>query len=258
MFHNGIIANLRAPLRIERASLFPPCYNYDGMSLRLIIFDLDGTLIDSSVDITNALNHSLVPYGFQPLTVADTITMVGEGLTRLIDRIVGEGDAALKADVLQRFLGYYEDHILDNTREYPGVKETLERLDAANYRKAVISNKRESLSRMVLSGLGLLPFFEMIVGSDTTPERKPSPVPVLRVLADLRVRPQDALIVGDSNYDVDAGKAAGIATVAVTYGYRPREAIAHADYLIDRMVDLIPLVEKIDDSGRSLSGESFS
>jgi phosphoglycolate phosphatase len=227
------------------------------MPLALIIFDLDGTLIDSSVDITNALNYALEPYGFKPLTVSDTIMMVGEGITRLIEKIVGDKDAALKADVMHRFLEHYEDHILDSTREYPGVRETLERLHSGNYRKAVISNKRESLSRMVLSGLGLLHFFDIVVGSDTTPERKPSPVPVLRVLSDLRVEPHGAVIVGDSNYDVDAGKAAGIVTIAVTYGYRPREAIAHADYLIDRMVDLIPLIEKINSCGRSVSRETF-
>ena len=228
------------------------------MSIKLIIFDLDGTLIDSSVDITNALNYALEPYAVQPLTVDDTIKMVGEGITRLIEKIVdSRGNGVLRravaefrqnpqrlqdirTEVKDRFLEYYSQHILDYTREYPGVRETLDQLGM--YKKAVISNKMESLSRRVLDGLGLLRHFDMVVGSDTTPEKKPSPLPIRKVLSDLQVHPDSAMIVGDSNYDIDAGKAAGIATVAVTYGYRPREVIAHADFIIDRITDLVPLL----------------
>jgi phosphoglycolate phosphatase len=231
------------------------------MSLELVIFDLDGTLVDSSVDITNALNYALQPYAVRPLAVDDTIKMVGEGITRLIEKIVdSRGNGVLRSavaesshdpqrlqdirtDVKERFLEHYTQHILDFTREYPGVRETLDRL--GRYRKAVISNKMESLSRKVLDGLALSRYFDIVVGSDTTPEKKPSPLPILKVLSDLALRPAQALIVGDSNYDVDAGKAAGVTTVAVTYGYRPREVIAHADYLIDRMNELVLLIERI-------------
>ncbi|HXX53143.1 MAG TPA: HAD-IA family hydrolase [Thermodesulfovibrionales bacterium] len=221
------------------------------MSIKLIIFDLDGTLIDSSVDIMNALNYALQPYNVKPVTVTDTIAMVGEGITRLIEKLVGDKEAEVKADVMRRFLGHYSNHILDNTKQYPGVRETLEWLQEGAYKKAVISNKRESLSREVLSGLGLLNYFDVVVGSDTTPERKPSPVPVRVVLSELHVPPCDAVIVGDSSYDVDAGRAAGVLTVAVTYGYRPREVIAHADHLIERMADLIPLIERINNCGKT-------
>ncbi|HXX79944.1 MAG TPA: HAD-IA family hydrolase [Thermodesulfovibrionales bacterium] len=213
------------------------------MSIQLIIFDLDGTLIDSRVDITNALNYALKRYAFAQLSVEDTVKMIGEGISRLIEKVVGEREASIKADVTERFLTYYTQHILDYTREYPGVRDTLEKL--GSYQKAVISNKNESLSKMVLKGLGLLHHFNVIIGSDTTPERKPSPLPILRLLTELHVQSGEAVIVGDSNYDVDAGKAAGITTVAVTYGYRPREVIAHADYLIDTMTDLVPLLRRI-------------
>ena len=213
------------------------------MSIQLVIFDLDGTLIDSRVDITNALNYALATYPFAKLSVEDTVKMIGEGITRLIEKIVGERETSMKTDVTERFLAYYTQHILDYTKEYPGVRETLEKLNSCQ--KAVISNKKESLSRRALEGLGLLHYFDVIIGSDTTPERKPSPLPILRLLAELHVQSREAIIVGDSNYDVDAGKAAGITTVAVTYGYRPREVIAHADFLIDRMDDLVPLLRKI-------------
>ncbi len=212
------------------------------MSIKLVIFDLDGTLIDSSVDITNALNYALEPYSLRKLTVEDSIKLIGEGINRLIEKIAGDMGDAVVDSVTKRFLEHYTKHILDYTKEYPGVKETLEKLD--KYKKAVISNKKENLSRMVLEGLGLLQYFDIIIGSDTTPERKPSPVPILKVLSELHINASDSVIVGDSNYDVDAGKAAGVKTIAVTYGYRPREVIAHADYLIDRMIDLVPLIER--------------
>lgn len=212
------------------------------MPIKLIIFDLDGTLVDSSVDITNALNYALEPHG-KRLSVEDTIRIVGEGITRLIERVVGSADASTKAEVTERFLEHYSSHIVDFTREYPGARETLKRLE--DYKKAVISNKKEHLSKKVLECLGLLEYFDIVAGSDSAPEKKPSSVPILKVLSELRVEPSDALIVGDSNFDVDAGKAAGITTVAVTYGYKPVEAIRHADYLIDKMIDLIPLLEKL-------------
>ncbi len=213
------------------------------MPVKLIIFDLDGTLIDSSVDITNALNYAMEPFSSRHLTRDDTIKLVGEGISRLIGKLVGDRDEAVRAGVSERFLKHYTDHIIDYTKAYPGVAETLEKL--GEYRKAVISNKRESLSRLALERLGLLKYFDLIIGSDTTPERKPSPVPVLKALSELQMAPDEAVMVGDSNYDVDAGKAAGVVTVAVTYGYRPREVIAHADYLIDGMADLISVLERL-------------
>lgn len=213
------------------------------MPLKLIIFDLDGTLIDSSVDITNALNYAIEPYAFKRLSVSDTIKLVGEGITRLIEKIIGTADEAVKKEVTDRFLNHYTNHILDYTKEYPGVRAALEELN--DYKKAVISNKRESLSRAALDGLGLSRHFDLIIGSDSVPERKPSPVPVLKVLSDLGARSEEAVMVGDSNFDIDAGKAAGVRTVAVTYGYRPKEVLMHADYMIDRMTELPNLIRGV-------------
>jgi len=210
------------------------------MPVRLVIFDLDGTLVDTSEDITSALNHAVTPFGIKGLSVEDVKKIVGEGITRLIEKVLGEEKAASRDEAVRRFLDYYSAHLTDRSRPYPNVAGVLGRLEG--FKKAVISNKRESLSRRLLEGLGLLKYMDLVVGSDTAPEKKPSPLPVLYVLEKLRVSPDEAVIVGDSNYDIEAGKGAGVRTVAVTYGYRPVELLRGADYMIDDLGELVALL----------------
>jgi phosphoglycolate phosphatase len=206
------------------------------MKIKLIIFDLDGTLVNSSVDITNALNYAIGPYGLEELTVAKTISLVGEGITNLISRLVGQYGPDRTRAVLNRFLDHYSAHLTDFTLPYPGVRETLETL--GDYRKAVISNKREDLSRRLLENLALAHYFDFIWGSDSVPEKKPSPVPVLEMLKKVGCGPDEAVIVGDSNFDIEAGRAAGVRTVAVSYGFRDVSLLKGADFIIDSMTEL--------------------
>lgn len=213
------------------------------MKIRLIIFDLDGTLVDSSVDITNALNHAIVPYGLDKLTVEKTVNLVGEGLTRLVEKLLGDERTDIKPAVLERFLAYYTEHLSDYTIPYPGVRETLEKL--GEYRKVVISNKREALSKRLLADLRLLQYFDAVLGSDSVKERKPSPEPVLKIMSLLSINPKEAMIVGDSTYDINAGRAAGVTTVAVSYGYREVRLLQDADFIIDDIGQLVPLIEKM-------------
>lgn len=207
------------------------------------MFDLDGTLVDTAQDITNALNFALEPYGMKSLTVQDTIKLIGEGVSRLVEKILPVEIMHLKNDVMNRFLGYYSAHLIDNSKEYPFVKETLGSLTIV--KKAVISNKSEDLSKRLLEELRLSEYFDLIIGSDTAGERKPSPVPVLYVITKFGFSPEESIIAGDSNYDIEAGKKAGVKTVAVTYGYRPRESLTEADYIIDDIRELIPLVREL-------------
>jgi phosphoglycolate phosphatase len=206
------------------------------MSIQLILFDLDGTLVDTSKDITNALNYSLSPYGLDGISVEATIKVVGEGLTRLIEKVLGEERYHLKDAVSKRFLDYYSAHLIDDSQIYPYVRETLDML--SGYKKAVISNKREYLSVKMLKQLDLDKYFELIVGSDTTPERKPSAGPLLYVFSKMHISSREALMVGDSQYDIEAGHNAGVKTVAVTYGYQVKRLLTAADYLIDSFRDL--------------------
>ncbi|UCD34358.1 MAG: HAD-IA family hydrolase [Nitrospiraceae bacterium] len=217
--------------------------------LKLLIFDLDGTLADTSQDITDALNYALEPFGPRTYSVEETKAMVGSGISNLLHSLVaqparnGDDVSAMEKDVVSRFLDFYSRHLLDKTTAYPGVKETLPRLP--EYRKAVLSNKRAQYSREILEGLGIARYFDVIWGSDSVREKKPSPVPVLDLLARFSADREEAAVVGDSNYDVEASKAAGVRVVAVTYGFRSREVLKDADCLIDRFDDLLNVLTEL-------------
>lgn len=217
------------------------------MPIKLVIFDLDGTLVDSCRDICNAVNHAIGSFGARPLTVEETMELVGEGVTRLMEKVMqgrtgaGPGDerrpdTAATVLLVEKFLEHYTVHLTDNSQAYPWVRETLQALEGV--KKAVISNKREDLSVRLLGELDLLRYFDLVVGSDTTPGRKPSPIPILHALSRLGVPPEAAVIVGDSNFDIEAGRAAGIMTVAAAWGYRPLVCLKDADVVIRSMKEL--------------------
>ncbi len=214
------------------------------MAIQVVIFDLDGTLVDSSIDICHAINFALEGLNVPVVTVPETISLIGEGITRLFEKIIEiHHIPADKGPLIQRFLDHYSAHLVDNTTVYPGVMDTLESLNGCL--KVVISNKREDFSVRLLELLGMRKYFDLVVGSDTTPEKKPSPVPIRYVLSKFAIRPEEAVIIGDSTYDIEAGKAAGIRTIAVTYGYRPLSLLQGADFIVDSMPDVVPLIEKM-------------
>ncbi len=210
--------------------------------IKLLIFDLDGTLVDSLRDITDAINHAIAPLGYEPLRPEDARRFVGRGVTKLIEQVLTQEHRGRAQEVLDRFLGYYSENLLRHTRAYPGVRETLEAL--GRYKKAVLSNKRQALSERILEGLGLRGYFQYVIGSDTLKEKKPSPAGILYLLEKEALRPEEAMIIGDSELDIQAGRAAGVVTAAVTYGYRDPELLKDADYLINGSLrTLIGLLE---------------
>lgn len=211
------------------------------MRLKLLIFDLDGTLVNTSKDITNAINYALKIYGFEELNVETTKKIVGEGITKLIEKITGENNPKEVNEIAEKFIQYYSDHPIDYSYVYPGVIEALNMLSM--FRKAVVSNKREKLSIKILELLDLLKYFNLIVGSDTAPERKPSPVPIFYVLEKMKIEPEQAAIIGDSIFDIEAGKKAGIKTIAVTYGFREKHELLDADFIIDDLRQLHSLTQ---------------
>lgn len=209
--------------------------------IKLIIFDLDGTVIDSLDDLTDATNYMLSEMHKGMLPRDDVRKLVGQGARRLVERAL----PGISSHDLERALGYFlsfnDDHIADKTRLYPDVTETLTSLRGAGCRLAVISNKNSSLCRKVIDTLGLEDFFEVIIGADTLPFRKPSPEPILKLLRDLEVDPGEAVIVGDSINDVAAGRAAGVLTVGCTYGYGDMSEVEDADYLVGDFAEILDL-----------------
>src|SRR4030066_1421600 len=201
--------------------------------LKLLIFDLDGTLTDTAQDIADAINYALKPFSPRIYSVEETKAMVGSGISKLLESLLPNKDNISKEAVTNRFLEYYANHLLDNTKAYPHVKGTLPTW--SGYKKAVVSNKREFFSKTILDRLGISEFFDIIFGSDSVPEKKPSPGPILKLLEIFNVSCNETLIIGDSNYDIESGRAAGIKTVAVTYGFRSREVLKDAGFIIDSL-----------------------
>lgn len=212
------------------------------MSIELIIFDLDGTIVDTCEDITNALNFCLENYGITIFTKNEVKKMIGEGVRNFIKKVLEQRDLSkgLMEELLDCFVNYYSEHISDFTRPYTGVAETLNNL--RGIKKAVISNKLTNLSMKTLSNLGLINYFNFVAGNDFFPEQKPSPLPILKTLEKFNTSKENALIVGDSILDITAGKLAGVKTVAVTYGYGDKVLLKDADFIIDRFEDLLKII----------------
>ena len=212
------------------------------MAIKLIIFDLDGTLINSIADITNALNYAFGPCGVNDLTTTEVTALVGEGPSKLIQDVLTERHlVADKETLVTRFLDYYASHPTDKAMLYPGTREMLETLKGL--KMAIVTNKTEELSRKILRTFELDKYFDMVVAVDTIAERKPSPVPVMHVLSAFNVPAEDAIIVGDSTIDIETGKASFVKTVAVTHGYGRTGFQEDADFVIGSLPELIDIVK---------------
>lgn len=201
------------------------------MSLSLVIFDLDGTLIDSAADLARALNGMLATHDCRPLALDEVRAMIGDGLGKLVERaLAARGLAAIDAAAAQRsVLQRYSAEPVRETVLYPGARAALERLREADLELAICTNKPAHLTATILEQLDLAKFFNQVVGGDTLPYHKPDPRVLQAVLAQFCAAPDDALMVGDSEVDGAAAAAAGVPLVLMRYGYRrgPIEHITH-------------------------------
>ncbi len=209
--------------------------------IQLVIFDLDGTIVDSLGDLTDATNHMLFVMGREKLSGEAVRKLIGQGARRLVERAMPDAPPPEVEHALDLFLSYNAAHIVDKTRLYPGVRETLTALHNSRCRLAVISNKNVALCQKVMDTLGVKDFFDIVMGVDTMPFRKPSPEPIVKLLRDFFVSPANAVIIGDSINDVAAGKAAGVVTVGCTYGYGELSELEEADYLVGSFTELLDL-----------------
>jgi phosphoglycolate phosphatase len=216
--------------------------------LKAIIFDLDGTLVDSARDLMEAMNALLAEEGLRRLSLGEVKSMVGDGAAKLVERglVAAGGDLTRLPVLVSHFLTIYETNAARHTEAYPGVMETLEGLSHSGMMLAVVTNKPSTATLEILEALALRRFFAAVIGGDTLPKRKPHPAPVLMALERLGAAPEDALMVGDNYHDVQAAHAAGMRAFAVTYGYshKPHGELG-ADRLIDAMPDLLPIIRNM-------------
>lgn len=187
-----------------------------------MIFDLDGTLIDSATDLAHAINAMLAEHGREPLPIGDVRAMVGDGMAKLVERALAARDCARADPVAAResFLRHYESAPVRATVPYPGARAALKLLRANAVTLAICTNKPAHLAEVILQRLELRRFFTRVVGGDSLPFRKPDPRVLEALLLEFAVTPQRALMVGDSEVDALAAQRAAIPLVLMTHGYR--------------------------------------
>jgi phosphoglycolate phosphatase len=218
--------------------------------LRLVVFDLDGTLVDSHRDLSDATNALLEELGAAALPAPAITAMVGEGAAVLVRRALTR--AGLDPDTpgaLDRFLAHYDTRLLATTRPYPGMVESLEGLRSQGRSLAVLTNKPQRASERVLDGLGLRQLFDAVIGGDTTHGRKPNPAGLRALLAAADARPDEAILVGDSPVDLATARAALTRVCLARYGFGYRFADVDFDgteLFIERPSDLIAALDAVD------------
>jgi phosphoglycolate phosphatase len=212
------------------------------MIIRAVFFDLDGTLVDSLEDLTDAVNHIRSAYSRPPLAADAVRLKVGKGARNLVEQVLPDVADAEIDRALGMFLEFNKQHIADKSRLYPGILEALHELAARDIQMAVISNKNEVLSTLILQTLGIYDLFENICGGDTYPESKPSPLPLLKVTDKLGIAPHECVMVGDSINDMQAGQQANITSSGCTWGYGNAEELTGADALAHSPQELFALI----------------
>jgi phosphoglycolate phosphatase len=193
-----------------------------GPAFTHVVFDLDGTLVDSAADLVAATNYVLQSFALPDMDGTTLRTYVGDGARMLVARALGPAHAGRVDDGVERFLAYYRRHLLDTTRPYPGIDALLADLHARAVHLSVVTNKAEALSRPILEGLGLMRWIDALVGGDSLPTRKPDPAGLRSVLARTGTRRGEALMVGDSPIDRDTARAADVAFCGVAWGFASR------------------------------------
>lgn len=213
--------------------------------VRALIFDLDGTLIDSKLDLIHAVNAMLTEMGRAKLSDEVISSYIGHGAPMLVSRALG---GVAKEEELSRglafFLDYYEEHKLDNTCLYPETTETLAKLGEKKIAMAVLTNKPVKISVRILEALGAAKYFQAIYGGNSFETKKPDPLGAKAILGEFRVLATEAMMVGDSEVDIQTARNAKMIATAVNYGFGIHDREEHpADIYLDRMSDLLQVVE---------------
>jgi phosphoglycolate phosphatase len=190
--------------------------------MNLLIFDLDGTLVDSKLDLVHSVNAARGLMNLAPISEELVSSYVGNGVVVLMRRALGpDASEAEVQRAVEFFLGYYRDHMLDNTRLYPSVKEGLDRLLESGARMAVLTNKPVRFSRAIVQGLGLGGHFFQVYGGNSFEQKKPDPIGIEKLLEESGIARERAIMVGDSGVDVRTARNAMVKACGVSYGFQP-------------------------------------
>jgi len=216
-----------------------------GVAYDHVVFDLDGTLVDSRADLAEAVNHVLRTLGRPELPPATLHGYVGEGARVLVERALGIEHQNLLPRGVEAFMAYYGAHLLDATRPYPGISEALAALAARGVTLSVLTNKPVGMSRAILEGLGLAPRFVEILGGDSLPVRKPDPAGLEHLRARTGTARERVLLVGDSGIDLRTARAGRVAFCGVAWGLTPDALLAaRPERVIEHPAELVSLVER--------------
>jgi phosphoglycolate phosphatase len=211
----------------------------------VLVFDFDGVLIDSGLDIASAMNYVLQHFNLSELPAEVIISFIGRGAGMLVRDSLGPAHGDLLDQALEMFLQRYSQYYLVDTGLYPGVDEVLAYYHRAGKTLAIATQKAESITHAILAGLNINPYISIVVGPESITHRKPHPESILKILKDTHTDPQRLIMVGDMPTDIQAGKAAATLTCAVTYGLGQRSDLqaTNPDFIIDQLTGLCELVD---------------
>ncbi|GBL45855.1 phosphoglycolate phosphatase [Sulfuriferula multivorans] len=218
------------------------------IKIKAVVIDLDGTLLDTAPDLAHAAELMMAELGMPPVPLASIKTYIGNGVSRLVKRVLtgsmdAEPDAALFARAYPIYQKHYGAHVSLYSRPFPGVVEGLQALRAMDMHVACITNKAEVFTIPLLRDTGLLDYFELVLSGDTLPKRKPDPLPLLHACKHFGVEPGELLLIGDSLNDTQAARAAGSPVFCVPYGYNRGRPVAELD--LDAVVPSLPEASKL-------------
>jgi len=213
-----------------------------------VFFDLDGTLIDSKLDLANSVNATLQRFSLERLDNETIYSFVGNGVRQLlVDTLKYHGKLDILDEFYAYFLNYYSEHLLDNTQPYPGVYSLLEKLSGAGLKLFVVTNKSIGFTRRILEGLRLGGFFVDVVGGDSFENKKPHPEPFFKLAAKHSVDLSNSLVVGDSENDIIAANSVGSKIAWASYGFRDRSILKdhRVDFIVNEPKEILPVAERL-------------